>query len=86
MGPSRTAAVAGTRLDALFGDLGGLSEATPRTSSTSSRGIEKNEWRKFGSYLTKHLVLNQYRALYAATPRPSSPSRPAESFPTVCSA
>ena len=53
------------RLDALFFHLYGLSEDDADYILDQFPVLEKKERREFGSYLTKHLVLNQYRALAA---------------------
>ena len=53
------------RLDALFFHLYGLSEDDASYILDQFPVLEKNERKEFGSYLTKHLVLNQYRALAA---------------------
>ena len=53
------------RLDALFFHLYGLSEDDASYILDQFPGIEKKDRKQFGSYLTKHLVLNQYRALAA---------------------
>ena len=53
------------RLDALFFHLYGLSEDDASYILDQFPVLEKNERKQFGTYLTKHLVLNQYRALAA---------------------
>ncbi len=53
------------RLDALFFHLYGLSEDDASYILDQFPVLEKNERKEFGTYLTKHLVLNQYRALAA---------------------
>ncbi|MCY3557250.1 MAG: N-6 DNA methylase [Chloroflexi bacterium] len=53
------------RLDALFFHLYGLSEDDADYILDQFPVLEKNERREFGHYLTKHLVLNHYRALAA---------------------
>lgn len=51
------------RLDALFFHLYGLSEDDADYILDQFPVLEKNERREFGHYLTKQLVLGQYRAL-----------------------
>ncbi len=53
------------RLDALFFHLYGLSEDDAGYILDQFPVLEKNERREFGTYLTRHLVLNHYRALAA---------------------
>ncbi len=53
------------RLDALFFHLYGLSAADADYILDQFPVLEKNERKEFGHYLTKHLVLNYYRALDA---------------------
>ena len=51
------------RLDALFFHLYNLSEDDADYILDQFPVLEKNERKQFGRYLTKHLVLGQYRAL-----------------------
>ena len=53
------------RLDALFFHLYGLDEDDASYVLDQFPVLEKNERKEFGHYLTKHLVLSQYRALAA---------------------
>ena len=53
------------RLDALFFHLYGLSEDDASYILDQFPVLAKNERKEFGHYLTKHLVLNHYRALAA---------------------
>ena len=68
------------RLDALFFHLYGLSEDDADYILDQFPVLEKNERKEFGHYLTKHLVLNQYRALAqgdTAAVIPEQPPTPA---------
>ena len=53
------------RLDALYFHLYGLSEDDADYILDQFPVLAKNERKEFGHYLTKHLVLNHYRALAA---------------------
>ena len=53
------------RLDALYFHLYGLSEDDASYILDQFPVLAKNERKEFGHYLTKHLVLNHYRALAA---------------------